>query len=1048
MFCHLGFYVIRRPILPVDQLLLFHEHSGISSFEDALRQWYEQNDKLAGEALFVASPALYERYRLWLEGKDVSERRQLAMTLYQYLIRMSVRSTPFGLFSGCSFCYINHNRVTYKEYRERFSRFIRLDAGYLGALGDQLLSREEIRRRLKVVSNPTLYLAGDRFRYLELHGDGGDQQSFVTATDYTPYLGLVLDLVKEGATFYDLQERLVAAGAGRNESGAYLLELIDSKILSFDLGVTLTNPHQLEAIIDRLAPVDDIEPVADSLRELRDRLECGEEGIEKYRRIGDSLRALGVEGTGGNMVRVDTFFDAPKDDIMQSVTDSLLAQLGKLIVLNRLSENRAMQHFRRRFSARFEEMEVPFNLALDPETGIGYGAAETGSPEGYTPLIDDLVVGDGDDDQMTCRQWWVDFLLDKYSGAIRSNQNEIVLNDDDLAAIAARSEGAPAMNPEAVPYGSFILGSLLSGSSTAARSGDYLFYMSAFSGPSSLPLLGRFACGSRDLEDALRQCAADEEAFHKDVILAEVIYDPGGKISNIAGHPAFYRYEIPYLGQASVKRDFQIPLDDLMLSVRRGKVILRSRRLNKRIIPRLSNAHNYRSGLPVYRFLCDLQYEDSHLDVRWDWSVLKNSSFLPRVRYRNVLLGRATWMLREEELKGVKETEIAAVLAARGIPDLFVIVSGDNELLIDRNVPCSVELLLLQLNRHKILKLAEFLMTPDRCRLQEAGAHYAHELVIPLRNEKASPLNGFSQKQANLVPRGFPIGSEWLYLKIYCGVKSANTILVDRLYPAIREMLENGVIKKFFFVNFSDPEFHLRLRFQGDPSSGFHHYIISTVKELVQPLPGEGLVSRIQVDTYQRELERYGAARIECCETFFHFDSLATLHFFDHCKELPDEQELILYAAGRVDHLLRAAGLQDMECARLTERLKELFFREFRGDTILRKQLGGKYREFRSLISKALEDAERFAFHASLEGCVSGLKERCPESGDLEALLASLIHMTVNRIFPVRPRMYELVLYHFLSKYYAGKTARKIVHGVAGAADNSGSGLILTEHPV
>lgn len=72
-------------------------------------------------------------------------------------------------------------------------------------------------------------------------------------------------------------------------------------------------------------------------------------------------------------------------------------------------------------------------------------------------------------------------------------------------------------------------------------------------------------------------------------------------------------------------------------------------------------------------------------------------------------------------------------------------------------------------------------------------------------------------QEAGLAPREFPIGSEWLYLKIYCGVKSAHAILVGQLYPAIHQMLKDGIIKKFFFVNFSDLEFHLLRRMPPHP---------------------------------------------------------------------------------------------------------------------------------------------------------------------------------------------------------------------------------------
>ncbi len=519
----------------MEQLILFHQKTMVYSFEEALKQWYQANDRLAGEALFLASPVLYERYRLWLEGKEVSERQQLAMTLYQYLIRMTVRSTPFGLFSGCFFCFSDDSPNTYIDRGEEVSQFIRLDAEYLEALRNALLSREEIWPKLTIVSNPTLYLAGDRFRYVEQHHEGGEEQSFVTATDDTPFLRLVLDGAGKGATFYDLVARLVDAGAEEAESVCYLSELLDSKILFFDLETTLTNPAQLEAIVGRLTSIREAAPVVGRLKELQGRMTCREEGAGKYRLIQESLETLGIRAAGRNIVQVDTFFGTQKEELLKHLSGSLQSRLSRLMVLNRFTEKPAMLQFRQRFDARYEEMEVPFNLALDPETGIGYGNEDTGYADGYTPLLDDLAVPDAAPGETTCRQGWIDFLLDKYARAIRQHENEIVLSDEDLSHIAALNTG----NPQPVPYGSFVMGSLLAKSPAAVENGEYLFHLSALSGPSALPLLGRFACGNKDLERALRQSAADEEAFHKYVILAEVIYNPGGKVSNIAGHPAF-----------------------------------------------------------------------------------------------------------------------------------------------------------------------------------------------------------------------------------------------------------------------------------------------------------------------------------------------------------------------------------------------------------------------------------------------------------------------------------------------------------------------------
>jgi lantibiotic biosynthesis protein len=50
--------------------------------------------------------------------------------------------------------------------------------------------------------------------------------------------------------------------------------------------------------------------------------------------------------------------------------------------------------------------------------------------------------------------------------------------------------------------------------------------------------------------------------------------------------------EIVYLGRSGAPADHQLPLTDLLVSVRDGRVVLRSRSLGREVVPRLTNAHN------------------------------------------------------------------------------------------------------------------------------------------------------------------------------------------------------------------------------------------------------------------------------------------------------------------------------------------------------------------------------------------------------------------------------------------------------------------------
>ena len=116
--------------------------------------------------------------------------------------------------------------------------------------------------------------------------------------------------------------------------------------------------------------------------------------------------------------------------------------------------------------------------------------------------------------------------------------------------------------------------------------------------------------------------------------------------------------------------------------------------------------------------------------------------------------------------------------------------------------------------------------------------------------------------------RTFIPGSEWVYLKLYTGTKTADNILKSELFTFIREMLNNGIVDKWFFISYVDPDFHIRLRLHLKDTRIFS-CIFNRFFDYFQPLVYSGLVWNIQCDTYQREIERYGVNTISMVEDLF-----------------------------------------------------------------------------------------------------------------------------------------------------------------------------------
>lgn len=118
-----------------------------------------------------------------------------------------------------------------------------------------------------------------------------------------------------------------------------------------------------------------------------------------------------------------------------------------------------------------------------------------------------------------------------------------------------------------------------------------------------------------------------------------------------------------------------------------------------------------------------------------------------------------------------------------------------------------------------------------------------------------------------------PPGSDWLYL-IFNGPRASEDALLAGPLGALAEhLVEQGDADGWFYVRYSDPEPQLRLRIHGDAAT--------LTGRVLPALSGWGACAiadrartRFTIETYERELERYGGpATTEICERIACVDS-------------------------------------------------------------------------------------------------------------------------------------------------------------------------------
>ena len=271
------------------------------------------------------------------------------------------------------------------------------------------------------------------------------------------------------------------------------------------------------------------------------------------------------------------------------------------------------------------------------------------------------------------------------------------------------------------------------------------------------------------------------------------------------------------------------------------------------------------------------------------------------------------------------------------------------------------------------------------------------------------------------VQRTFVIGDKWLYYKIYCGVKTADMLLLEVIKPLTEQLIEEKIIDKWFFIRYSDPEPHVRFRVQFIDIKNIGA-VIKKMKNLLQPYMNSNQVWDVALATYKRELERYGTNTIEDAELFFYYDSLMMLQIIENSK---DDETRFLTLFKWLEKILLLFKFEDTGLLSFLERMQEQFKEEFSVDKRVRKELSNTYRKLApALFDKEDTNAPRIYNPTETVERFLRLKKKQNLEVSLDNVVASFIHMSVNRCFRSKQRLYEMMLYDFLYRKNKSKFVR------------------------
>ncbi|WXA88046.1 lantibiotic dehydratase [Pendulispora rubella] len=1011
------------------------------------------------EALFLASPSLDSAIDAWLENPDAPRARDVEAIASRYIARMAARPTPFGLFAACTAAAIGDTSSFVLGSTDECIRRSRLDMHYLGALGETLETDRHVRDVLRFRRNSSISSNGDELRYVEGHTGARERaRDFrLVSVDPTAPLMTAITETTDPMTIHEVRDAIVHhhPRLSPTASARFVHDLIDAQILESDLRPAVTCDDPISRFTQTLGTSENTRSVVACLTGVQRGLhELDSKGLgigrESYHAILSALERLPIPVDPARVFQVDLFRPSRQLRIGEGIIRSIREAVALLHRITPVRGTAAMARFREKFAERYGDREIPLVEALDEERGLGFDASNATAVD-PSPLLAGIEFPSVPDETSVSAQ--DRYKLQRLLALRESAQSEWALDENDLEALTVAD---PAPLPDAIAA----MVTLASRSNDALDRGDFDLLVHNVSGPSGVALLARFCHGDPAIRSLVDSNLRAEEACLPDSIFAEIVHLPAGRLGNVICRPVLRVHEIPYLGSSGVPSDRQIALDDLRVSIRGREVRLRSGKLDREVIPRLSNAHAYwRSTLSIYRFLGALQQEGRACPLRWSWgNLLQDAPFLPRVKHRNIVLSLAQWTIPAKDVGLIGHDP--AVRSGRGLPRWVCVAEGDNILPIDLESSSAGIQLSALARRREHLRLQELFPEPDRmCMTSEAGAH-THELVVPFARAAAPPARSRPLPYLSERSRAFTPASEWLYAKIYTGPATSDRILRTAIAPLVRELKDDKCIDRWFFIRYTDPEPHLRIRFRGAPD-GLLRDVLPRLRERIAPFLDSGRIARFQLDTYEPEVERYGGPRaMSISEQVFATDSDAALAIIERTTGDAGAETRWLAAFYGMHTLVTDAGFDDGARVDFVTRCRDAFALEYRLDVMARRSLGARYRAVRPRIEQLLRgtidsdealDPMLSVFRArsvALAGSFAelrGLRDRGELLTSWDALVGSFVHMHVNRVIREYQRKHELVLYEFLVRAYssiAARTASTPASGIApGARQRNGNGL-------
>ncbi|WP_435193432.1 lantibiotic dehydratase [Streptomyces sp. NRRL F-5630] len=821
----------------------------------------------AADSIEQASPLLAQQVQTLcsVAGPETRQLRRAVVSVMRYLLRMTGRATPNGLFAGIAPASFGERPGW--SWGEWHRPVIRADGDWIADLVARLEADPELLRHLHVMANNTIFVRGDRLivPYPPRSCRTDCSPAAEVSLRYTSAVRIAVD-----ATVSPVPVHAVVA-LMRSEFPDVPADRVEGLVSSLvERGVLISSLHAPSATLDALDHlVEQAEAAAaSSATDLVADLRTVRDAIARHNQVlapadGRRLRtALRRKMTALSSVKAQPFTLDLRMDCSLTLPPQVAREAEQAAtVLARLSAypfgTPAWKDFHNRFFERYGiNSLVPVRDLVDPDVGLGF-------PVGYR----DAQPEQGE--ALTARE---QRLLSLAQAAVLDGRDEIRLDEDLIRTLAVGDRNAPQ-----VPAHTELRFRIRAASQEALESGDFVLHGIA-------PSRGIGTTIGR----SLGLLASDDQA-RVAVMLEELPVNTPGAVPTQVSFTPLDRGDtnvtrvtelLPAVISLAEHRPVDartIPLDDLAVGCDRRRLYLVSLSRACLLDPMTLHALDLRGHTPpLARFLTEISRAQTAVLTVFPWASATALPYLPRVRYGRAILSPARWRLNRSELPDRRaswgEWHKAADewRARRRVPDEVELAEGDQLLPLDLSERAHLALLRAHLDTHESVILTE-------AESEEGWFDgRSHEIIAPMTAVRPPQWPAVPPVTADqLVTRDhghLPGAASWLLVKLYGHVERQPEILADHLPALLGQWNEPPT---WWYMRYRDPRWHLRLRI-AVPSEQDFALTAQRVSAWANGLRRAGLLTDMQFATSYPETGRWGPGPLmSLAEDVFAADSRA-----------------------------------------------------------------------------------------------------------------------------------------------------------------------------